>query len=145
MRISSETALLDANILIHAVDRTSPKHTACLALLNRGQAGDLEVCLAPQVLFEFFAVVTSPTRTRHPRSIEEALQESEKFADAFPMIHPPTDVHQRVVALYRQTPLGITQIFDAVLAATIFSNGLTKLYSLDAGFDHIPGIIRLTP
>ena len=59
MAPQAELALLDTNILVHAMNKDATQHGACRALLDRAVAGEIPLGVAPQVLFEYFAVVTS--------------------------------------------------------------------------------------
>lgn len=146
MPISSETALLDTNVLVYAYDTASPHHARCRALRDRAVRGEADVCLAPQVLFEFFAVVTNPSRVASPVAAQVALSEMEKLSKDFAFVTPPSDVHERVVALLRQTGFGSRHVYDVVMAATLLANGLTNIYTYDAErFSKIPGVTVLTP
>lgn len=50
--------LFDANMLVHAHAVTSPCHAVAQRLRDQAAQGDLEACLSPQVLCEFFSVIT---------------------------------------------------------------------------------------
>ena len=144
--ISPDTALLDTNILVYAYNADSEYHTACRALLERAIRGDLNVCLAPQILFEFFAVVTNPSRVTKPIILTEALDEMKKLIDSLPFIAPPVNVHESVINLMRQLGFGSKHIFDVVVAATMLGNGVAQLYTYDIErFQKIPGIRVLNP
>lgn len=139
-------ALLDTNILVYAYNVDSEYNAVCRALLDRVMKGELNVCLAPQILFEFFAVVTNPARVTKPITSKDALDEIAKLADSIPLITPPINVHEDVINLMRQLEFGSKHIYDMVLAATMFSNGVTQLYTYDVGgFQKIPGIRVLNP
>lgn len=144
--ISSETTLIDTNVLVYAFDKTSPHHATCRELRDRGASGNVDVCLAPQVLFEFFAVVTNENLVTRPASTAAALAEIDKLPASFPIATPPSDVHVRAVQLMRATGFGGRGIFDVALAATMIGSGLSKIYTYDAKRSgKIPGITVLTP
>jgi predicted nucleic acid-binding protein len=65
--ITSETALLDTNVLVYAADGTSPFHRASKNLRDRGLRGELSLCVFPQILSELFAVITNPKRVSNAR------------------------------------------------------------------------------
>ncbi|MBI2552481.1 PIN domain-containing protein [Candidatus Uhrbacteria bacterium] len=139
--IAPDTALLDTNILVYAYNADSEYHTTCRALLDRATKGELNACLAPQILFEFFAVVTNPARVAKPITPTEALDEMTKLADSLSLITPPMNVHDNVINLMRQLGFGSKHIYDVVLAATMLSNGVARLYTYDVErFQKIPGI-----
>ncbi|MBF0473141.1 MAG: PIN domain-containing protein [Nitrospirae bacterium] len=74
--------LLDTNILIYASDITSPFHAASKLLRDNGLKGETQLSITPQVLLEFFAVVTSQKRTANPIEPQKALEEIEKYFKA---------------------------------------------------------------
>ncbi len=139
--LAHNTALLDTNILVYAYNAGSEYHATCRTLLDRATKGDLNVCLAPQILFEFFAVVTNPSRVAKPITFDEALDEMTKLADSLLLITPAINVHDSVINLMRQLGFGSKHIYDVVLAATMLGNGVTQLYTYDVErFQKIPGI-----
>lgn len=66
MTISEASALLDANILVYADQAQDEHHEAAKAIRDLGQRGELALCVTPQVLNEYFAVVTNPRRVTRP-------------------------------------------------------------------------------
>lgn len=145
-RISPHTALLDTNILVYAYNADSEYYTVCRALLDRAIKDELNACIAPQILFEFFAVVTNPARVTKPIAPAEALDEMTKLAESLPVIMPSIEVHENVINLMRQLGFGSKHIYDVVLAATMLGNGVAQLYTYDVErFQKIPGIKVLNP
>ncbi|MBD3207746.1 hypothetical protein GF319_15560 [Candidatus Bathyarchaeota archaeon] len=64
--------LLDTNILVHAFNRSSPYQVEAADTLRRGLTKEFEAFIAPQMIFEFYAVITDPRRVEKPLSLEEA-------------------------------------------------------------------------
>ena len=73
MATSDSPALVDTNVLVYALLPEANEHAASPALFERAQSGSLNLRLAPQVLAEFYAVVTDPRRITVPRDSAEAL------------------------------------------------------------------------
>jgi toxin-antitoxin system PIN domain toxin len=148
MTISPEMAMLDTNVLIYAYYEDAPQHLAAFPLLDRAQEAGASLCLSPQVLAEFYAVITNPHRVSTPFSSAEALVEIEKIR-ALPgltLLPVPLDVVDRWVALLREHPVTGRHIFDAQLVATMLGNGITRLYTFNrTDFERFPGIEILTP
>ena len=71
--MSDDIALVDSNVLVHALYRESEHHERCRALIEQSQAGQVALCVAPQNLTEFYAVVTDRRRVAIPRESAEAL------------------------------------------------------------------------
>ena len=47
-------ALLDTNIIVYAADTSSPFHQNSKNIRDNALLGNIEVCVCPQVLMEFF-------------------------------------------------------------------------------------------
>ena len=64
--------LLDTSILVHAYNRSSPFQVQASNIIKKAMQGETETCLSPQVLYEFFAFVTSVKRVEYPMLPREA-------------------------------------------------------------------------
>lgn len=64
--------LLDTNILVHAYNSMSPHREKASEIIERAARGEIKACLAAQVLYEFFAVITNPKRIENPMRPHEA-------------------------------------------------------------------------
>lgn len=80
--ITSEAAVLDTNVLVYPADEMSPFHVPSRDLRDRGVRGDEKLCIFPQVMSEFYAILTDPKRVSNPRSQEEVVAEIEKYLQA---------------------------------------------------------------
>ncbi len=69
---TSEIALIDSNILVYATQTFSQFYLPAKQLRDKGIKGELSLCVCPQVLKEFFAVITSPKRVTQPCTSGEA-------------------------------------------------------------------------
>lgn len=146
MAIASERGLLDTNVLVFAHDAQSPRYKAARALCNRGLAGELTLCLTPQVLMEFYAVVTNPARVTTPRTSEEALREVEALQTAFELLAPLPDLHDQVFRLVATSGVTGRHIFDLALAATMLGHDVHTIYTHDPRtFARVPGITVRQP
>jgi predicted nucleic acid-binding protein len=64
-------ATLDTNVLVYSVYADSEHHRAARFLVDQTKRHAAALCLTPQVLAEFYAVVTNPrrvTEAKPPRS-----------------------------------------------------------------------------
>jgi len=83
-------ALLDSNVLVHAVYRGSPLHAVAAKLVERGLRHRDLYCIAPQNLVEFAAVVTRPRLVspalpgREVVRITELLYRSRRLGKIYP-------------------------------------------------------------
>jgi hypothetical protein len=129
--ITSETALLDTNVIVYAADEDSPFHGAACSLRERGLTEKVSLCICPQVLSEFYAIVTDPKRVRSPISQREALSEIEKYyqSESILKIYPGPDIIQWTIDLLTRHEVTKQEIFDLQLVATMLSNNVTRLYT----------------
>jgi predicted nucleic acid-binding protein len=123
--------LLDTNILVHACNRASQYHGKAADVVRKALRGEIEACITPQILYEFFAVVTNPRRVEHPLSADEAAdicldlwgcREIEK-------VNPTATMPMKVFKLIKQLNLSGGKVFDCVLAVTAKENGVEKIYT----------------
>lgn len=130
---TSDLGLLDTNILVYAADETSPSHVAARALRDKGLKGEIALCVTPQVLMEFFSVVTNPKRVKQARSRDEALQEMEKYVHAknFSMIYSQPQALGKSLELLKRYSVKGQEAYDLQLVATMLSNGVTRIYTYD--------------
>jgi predicted nucleic acid-binding protein len=63
--ITSDTALLDSNVLVYAHQSVSIHHESARILRDKGMKKEISLCICPQVLMEFFAVITNPRRVNY--------------------------------------------------------------------------------
>ena len=149
MSTSDPHALVDTNVLVYAADTTSAFHESARQLRDRGFRGELSLVVTPQVLLEFFAVMTNPRRVTNPRSPQEAREEMAKYVQATSIgkIYPPADVMARILGLLADHPeVRRQEIFDLALVATMLSNGVTRLYTYNQQhFTRFPEIEVLAP
>jgi predicted nucleic acid-binding protein len=121
--------LLDTNILVHAYNKSSPNQEQASKILKQAMKGKIQACLSPQVLYEFFAVVTSAKRVEHPISSTEAanlcidLWECNEIEKLNPSGIAPFEVFKFVEEL----TLSKAQIFDCLLAVTAKENNIESI------------------
>lgn len=142
-------ALVDTNVLVYATDATSAFHEASKRLRDQGFQGAIPLAISPQILMEFFAVITDPRRVTNPRSPEEARAEVEKYVRATTIrtIHHSADILDRVLTLLQQYPhVSRQQIFDLFLVATMEANDVHRIYTYNQQhFTRFQGIDVRTP
>src|ERR1035437_3887192 len=73
MTTSVEPGVVDANVLVYAMDADAPQHAASRALLEAARDPSTTLFVTSQVLCEFYSVVTNPRRVPKPRSSEDAI------------------------------------------------------------------------
>ena len=124
-------ALLDTNIIVYAADTSSPFHQNSKNIRDNALLGNLEICICPQVLMEFFAILTDSKRVKNPRAPEEVIAEMEKYLSSknISMIYPKRDTLPKTIELLGKYNLKRQIVFDAQLVATMLSNNVTRIYT----------------
>jgi len=73
-----EAIFLDTTILVHSHNLSSPHYEKASAIRNKVCHGEISASISPQILMEFFAVITNPKRVTSPLSPELAIAEVKK-------------------------------------------------------------------
>jgi toxin-antitoxin system PIN domain toxin len=128
---TSNLALLDSNILIYSHQAHSKFHVPSRDLLEKALKGDLNVCICPQVLMEFYAVITNPKRVTNPVDSKQATMAVMMFLKAKRIlkIFPKEDTIDITLNLLEKYSVRDRKIFDLQLVATMISNNVTNLYT----------------
>jgi predicted nucleic acid-binding protein len=71
--MSVEPGIVDANVLVYALDADAPQHLACRRLLDEGRSGSTTLYVTSQILCEFYSIVTNPRRVLKPRNAADAI------------------------------------------------------------------------
>lgn len=127
--------LVDANILLYAVDSRSPFHDRARTWLSDTLNGSRRVGMPWQSLTAFLRIATNPRASDDPLRPEEAWSHVERWLAAGPTWIPvPADRHAAILGeLVRGLDLRASLIADAHLVALAIEHGLT-LYSADTDF-----------
>jgi uncharacterized protein len=138
--------LVDANLLLYAVDRSSALHRPASAWLADVLNGRRRVGLAWQSIGAFLRIITHPRVTTNPLTGAEAWTFVTDWLDADPTWIPPAT--ERTAAVYGELA-GSQQITgnlvpDAMLAALALEHGLTVM-SADTDFGRFPDVPWVNP
>ncbi len=136
----------DANLLLYAIDRRSPRHRPAARWLELTMSGTETVGLAWTVLLAFVRLSTRASVFENPLRVEEALD----IVDGWLARSCTTIVHEteRHARLLREllSPLGAAGNLtgDAHLAALAIEHGAT-IHSCDADFGRFSGVRWVDP
>lgn len=127
----TEVALLDTNVLVYAVDESSPFHKDSKNIRDNALLGNIALCICPQVLMEFFAILTDSRRVKNPGEPDAVIEEIEKYLSSknIAKIYPEEDTLPKTIELLRKYKLRRQTVFDAQLVATMLSNNVTRIYT----------------
>lgn len=138
--------LVDANLLIYAYDRSSPRHEPARRWLQEAFSGTEPVRLAWVTLLAFLRITT------HPRAFENplAMGEAASFVDEW-LVQPPVGIlapgERCWEILRRLLPAAQVRgplVMDAYLAALAMEHGAT-LCTSDRDFTRFEGLNLFDP
>jgi hypothetical protein len=138
--------LVDANLLLYAVDAESPRHRAARAWLEARLSGSETIALSWSVLLAFLRLCTSPRVFVRPLAGDRAFDVVEAWLrqPCVTVIHPG---ERHATALRRLlAPLGMAGnlVADAHLAALAIEHG-AELCSCDTDFGRFAGLRWVDP
>lgn len=127
--------LVDANILLYAVDDSSPFHLAARRWLEDALNGERRVGIPWSSVTAFLRIATNPRASADPLPPSMAWAIVEAWLDApATWIPVPGPGHRTILAdLIRRYDLRANLIADAALAALCIENGLS-IVSADTDF-----------
>lgn len=128
---------IDANIPMYLVGGEHPSREAARRALEEAVAAGESLCSDAEVLQE---ILHRYTATRRTDSIDPAFDSLLAVVD---VVYPieRTDV-ERARRLLRTTPRLSAR--DAIHVAVMQGRDIGQILSFDAGFDGIPGIVRVS-
>lgn len=119
--------LVDTNVLVYSIQEDAPQHEASRRLIETAQAGNPLLCVFPQNLLEFFAVITDPQRLENPATTAEALHLVEQFAAMLPVLQPSPASLSHLTSLAHGLEIRGQKIFDCHLVAQMKEAGLETI------------------
>jgi uncharacterized protein len=138
--------LVDANILLYAVDEDSPFHVPAREWLEAALNGSRRVGIAWASLAAFVRIATHPRALHEPLSPTEAWRFVDDWLDAPTVWTPaPGRGHREILGrLVRDLDLRANLVSDAVLGALCIEHGL-EIVSADSDFARFTEIAWRNP
>jgi toxin-antitoxin system PIN domain toxin len=138
--------LPDANVLLYALDDTSPRHAGAKAWLDAALSGSEEVGFAWLVLLAVLRLTTKPAVFAHPLRPDEAFDVIDEWlAQPCSLIVHPTVRHVGLLrGLVSAVGTAGNLTTDAHLAALSLEYG-AAICSYDANFSRFPGVALVNP
>lgn len=129
--MSVEPGVLDANVLIYAVNADAPQHAASRALLDAASDPSVTLYVTSQILCEFYSLITNPRRVAVVSSSAEALSIISAML-ALPGLYvlpTPARAVAGWVQLLQRRPVTGADVFDLQIVATMQANGIQRIYT----------------
>lgn len=134
--------IIDTNIFIYAINENSPKHKQAQKFLKENGT---ELEITHQNILEAIRVLTHKSFSR-PMNLTNALSSVLSIAKSCFIISPNQTTYHLVIELIKNYKIKGNRIFDAYLAATALSNGITSIATDNTrDFKKFKGIKLINP
>jgi|SRR5579871_3404172 len=130
------TVFVDSNIPMYVAGRDHPLRNPARRFLQRARAGEFDIATSAEVLQEILYRYSSLKR------LDLAGAVYDLFVEVCPTVWPITIAdtdRARAILLDTRT----VSARDALQAAIMLNNGVSRIATFDAGFDAIDGIQRV--
>lgn len=146
--MSVEPGIVDANILVYAVNAAAPQHAASRSLLEAALDPAVSLYVTSQIICEFYSLITNLKRTAMAWSSTEAVQSiSELLASPGLKVLPaPTQAVAGLMELLKRSAVTGSDVFDLQIVATMQANNIRRIYTFNTGdFQKFPELTVITP
>ncbi len=128
-----EPGVIDANILVYAINPESSQHAGSNNLLEGARNPANTLFVTSQIICEFYSIITNPRRVAVPRPAADALTIVSDLL-AFPGLHvlpsPRAAVQRLIELLGRRRVIG-RGVFDLQIVATMLANDIRRIYTFN--------------
>jgi predicted nucleic acid-binding protein len=129
--MSVEPGIIDANVLVYALDADALQHVASRNLLDEGRRGATTLYVTSQILCEFYSIVTNPRRVAKPRNAVDAIAAIVRLLSFLHVLPTPARAVEGWLDLLRRRPVTGADVFDLQLVATMLANGVQRVYTFN--------------
>jgi predicted nucleic acid-binding protein len=141
-----EPGIVDANVLVYALDADAPQHAPARALLETARDASTTLFVTSQILCEFYSIVTNARRVPKPRSPAEALNAITGFLSFLHVLPVPVHTVDGWLDLLRRHPVTGGDVFDLQIVSTMQANGIERIYTFNtADFEVFSELSVVTP
>jgi len=138
--MASEMAFLDANVFMYAAGSSHPYKAPCLSILSALETGLLSAVINTEILQELLYRYSHIGLT--DKGIELCCRVLEYPLRVLPVAEADIRLALDLLTLYRTAGL---RPRDAIHAATMQNNGISRIISADKDFDRLSRLERVDP
>jgi len=134
--------LLDANILVYALDATTAMHAPSLTVMTAAVNGRVPAVLVPQVLLECFSAATRGPHGVPPRDM---LAQIAFWRANIPVLDVKAQVIEEFERIVSHTPRTGGAVYDLFLVAQMRTHGVREICTYNIRDFQLPGVRAYTP
>jgi uncharacterized protein len=131
MTMSVEPGIVDTNVLVYALDADAPQHTASRVLLETARNRTTILYVTPQIISEFYSVVTNSRRVSKPCSPGDALNAISGMLGFLDVLPIPAYTVEGLLNLLHRHPVTGGDVFDLQIVATMQANDIRRIYTFN--------------
>ncbi len=137
--------LCDINLLVYATVRSMPQHRLAVKWLADRLADEVPLALSHPTAFGFIRITTNRKIFENPRSVDEAVEDIERWLEAGAVMITPGPRHLSIAfQLLRELGTAGNLTTDVQLAALAIEHQ-AELHSADVDFRRFKGLRWVNP
>jgi predicted nucleic acid-binding protein len=122
------TYLLDTNILVYGYNKDSDLHIQASTIIQDALDHDIDAFIADKTLFEFYAIITDPSRVEKPVSINSAIEVIKFIMNSkIKILLPTQNTLQILTELLQKYRIKKQGIFDLIIASLAIENKVNAI------------------
>ncbi|HED03241.1 MAG TPA: PIN domain-containing protein [Candidatus Fraserbacteria bacterium] len=125
--VESGPVLLDTNVLVYATNRDSPFYDRAQQVLQQALAGEPAACLTPQILAEYYAVITDPRRVESPLTPRQARAQIEALLQALEVLPLRASSSRQMAELAERYRIRAQEVYDVQVVAAMLDHGISTI------------------
>lgn len=134
--------LIDSNIIIYAINISSPKHESAQIFLQEHIS---KLCVAHQNVLESLRVLTH-SAFPNPMNSTDALEAVTQISSMLTILSPEPLTYEIVKTLIDKHQIRSNALYDAYLVATMLTHSVTRIATdNEKDFSVFPNIIIVNP
>lgn len=139
--------LVDANVMLRTAQHGHSQHDSCRISLEMLDTAGVEICLVPQVLYEFWVVATRPANVNGlAMPFAQARKSIDRLANVYNLYRDDTGVFDHWHQLISAHEVQGKPAHDARYVAAMLAHGIETLVTLNTqDFTRYSDINLLSP